>query len=95
MIGRHGRGYPLGRAVIGRGLAVTGMGVPGRRMVGMILLLHGAVVHPAMILRPGRQGAGSEQQRGQANRRLHAASPAYRTVTTRIIPVCMCISIWQ
>jgi hypothetical protein len=35
---------------------------------------------------------GSEQQRGGGGREHHAASFAGRTVTTRIMPLCMCIS---
>jgi len=101
MIGRDGRHSTGGNVAIGRGPVMTGMGVRSRRLMGrMILPLHRAMVHLPMIhmivvLCPGGKGRGGKQQRRGGKQRLHAASSACRTVTTRIIPACMCINMWQ
>ena len=58
-------------------------------------MIHLPMIHLTVVLCPGGKGGGGKQQRRGGKQRLHAASSACRMVTTRIIPACMCINMWQ
>ena len=59
----------------------------GRRMI--VVLIVRAMIHLLGQRRSGLRQDSSKQQGP------HAAPPWCRTVTTRNIPACMCISMWQ
>ena len=70
-----------------RGL-VADFGVLAYGGLHLAMLAVLAVVH---LLRRRRKGDEGEQQR----QRPHTPPPWWRTVMTRIIPACMCSSMWQ